>query len=221
MKKLLLSLVVGVSSVALAPAVGYAQIILSSGNPAWQLVPGAGATWVLPASTVGCGSENEPSCEATGVWYGNTAWSGVPSKIVINESDGTGSDVILFDSLGPGGDFRVQFYSDPNPGAFGLWPGYSTYATYTESATSGATSGPQPICCQLNGVSVNVASDGEVPFDPFGAGFDTSDGIQFTGNVVAGPNVPEASTWAMMLLGFAGLGYAGYRSRSRTPALVV
>ena len=28
--------------------------------------------------------------------------------------------------------------------------------------------------------------------------------------------VPEASTWAMMLLGFAGLGYAGYR-RVRAP----
>ena len=26
-------------------------------------------------------------------------------------------------------------------------------------------------------------------------------------------SVPEASTWAMMLLGFAGLGYVGYRSR--------
>ena len=25
--------------------------------------------------------------------------------------------------------------------------------------------------------------------------------------------VPESSTWAMMLLGFAGLGYAGYRAR--------
>jgi hypothetical protein len=25
--------------------------------------------------------------------------------------------------------------------------------------------------------------------------------------------VPEASTWAMMLTGFAGLGYAGYRRR--------
>jgi hypothetical protein len=24
-------------------------------------------------------------------------------------------------------------------------------------------------------------------------------------------NVPEPSTWAMMLLGFAGLGFAGYR----------
>jgi hypothetical protein len=28
--------------------------------------------------------------------------------------------------------------------------------------------------------------------------------------------VPEASTWAMMLIGFAGLGYAGYR-RAREP----
>lgn len=27
------------------------------------------------------------------------------------------------------------------------------------------------------------------------------------------PPVPEASTWALMLLGFAGLWYAGYRSR--------
>jgi hypothetical protein len=27
----------------------------------------------------------------------------------------------------------------------------------------------------------------------------------------SGPPVPEPSTWAMMLLGFAGLGYAGYR----------
>jgi hypothetical protein len=26
--------------------------------------------------------------------------------------------------------------------------------------------------------------------------------------------VPESSTWAMMALGFAGLGYAGYRRRT-------
>jgi hypothetical protein len=31
--------------------------------------------------------------------------------------------------------------------------------------------------------------------------------------------VPEPSTWAMMLLGFAGLGYLGYRSRKRSAAL--
>lgn len=33
------------------------------------------------------------------------------------------------------------------------------------------------------------------------------------------PAVPEPSTWAMMLLGFAGLGYAGYR-RNRRPLLI-
>jgi hypothetical protein len=30
--------------------------------------------------------------------------------------------------------------------------------------------------------------------------------------------VPEMSTWAMMLLGFAGLGYAGYRTSRRAAA---
>jgi hypothetical protein len=29
-------------------------------------------------------------------------------------------------------------------------------------------------------------------------------------------SVPEPSTWAMMLLGFAGLGFAGYRASRRT-----
>jgi PEP-CTERM motif len=34
------------------------------------------------------------------------------------------------------------------------------------------------------------------------------------------PNaIPEPSTWAMMLLGFAGLGFAGYRARKQTAAL--
>jgi hypothetical protein len=31
--------------------------------------------------------------------------------------------------------------------------------------------------------------------------------------------IPETPTWAMMLLGFAGLGYAGYRASRKTAAL--
>jgi hypothetical protein len=31
--------------------------------------------------------------------------------------------------------------------------------------------------------------------------------------------VPEPSTWAMLLLGFAGLGYAGYRRRRKFAGL--
>jgi hypothetical protein len=30
--------------------------------------------------------------------------------------------------------------------------------------------------------------------------------------------VPEASTWAMMLIGFAGLGFAGYRGSRQSAA---
>jgi len=29
--------------------------------------------------------------------------------------------------------------------------------------------------------------------------------------------VPESSTWAMLLVGFAGLGFAGYRQSKRAP----
>jgi len=32
---------------------------------------------------------------------------------------------------------------------------------------------------------------------------------------VPAPSVPEPSTWAMMLLGFAGVGYAAYRRTKR------
>jgi hypothetical protein len=48
-----------------------------------------------------------------------------------------------------------------------------------------------------------------------------------TGNTVTSSGVatytliPEPSTWAMMLLGFAGLGFVGYRASRKRPALRV
>jgi hypothetical protein len=39
-------------------------------------------------------------------------------------------------------------------------------------------------------------------------------------SVSTGASIPEASKWAMMLLGFAGLGFAGYRT-SRKAVLIV
>jgi hypothetical protein len=50
-------------------------------------------------------------------------------------------------------------------------------------------------------IAYNLVADGSGGF-----GFDFA----------LGGAVPEPSTWAMMLLGFAGLGYAGYR-RAREP----
>ncbi|HSR01114.1 MAG TPA: PEPxxWA-CTERM sorting domain-containing protein, partial [Sphingomicrobium sp.] len=35
-------------------------------------------------------------------------------------------------------------------------------------------------------------------------------------NVTFSPAVPEPSTWAMMILGFAGLGFMSYRRKAKT-----
>ena len=37
---------------------------------------------------------------------------------------------------------------------------------------------------------------------------------------VVASGVPEPATWAMMLIGFAGLGFAGYRKRKGQPSMV-
>jgi hypothetical protein len=47
------------------------------------------------------------------------------------------------------------------------------------------------------------------------------DGIEYyniQGDATVSAAVPEPSTWAMLLLGFAGLGYAGYRRAKTSPA---
>jgi PEP-CTERM motif len=57
----------------------------------------------------------------------------------------------------------------------------------------------------------------EVADPPDGFFINTDRGQMFTFTLVSGA-VPEPSTWAMMALGFAGLGYAGY-SRARRAAI--
>jgi PEP-CTERM motif len=54
-----------------------------------------------------------------------------------------------------------------------------------------------------------------------GAGGQVGDTVQvnFTvsDNVVTA--IPEPSTWAMLLIGFAGIGFAAYRRRTQSPNL--
>ena len=68
--------------------------------------------------------------------------------------------------------------------------------------------------------------------DPFGSTLVTANGINdkgivvgfygdANGNTIGFATVPEPSTWAMMALGFAGLGFAGYRKALRKGAALV
>jgi len=61
--------------------------------------------------------------------------------------------------------------------------------------------------------SVLQALGGSTASDQF---FLFAGGNQYAGNVSA---VPEPSTWAMMILGFFGVGFMTYRRKSRGPAL--
>ena len=55
-------------------------------------------------------------------------------------------------------------------------------------------------------IAYNLVADGSGGF-----GFDFA----------VGGAVPEPSTWAMMLIGFAGLGFAGYRASRKNVAVTV
>jgi hypothetical protein len=65
------------------------------------------------------------------------------------------------------------------------------------------------------GDTVGMWGYGNVPGNGLAYGVAVTDGVnefdytQFPGNIVL---VPEPSTWAMMIAGLAGLGFAGYRS---------
>ena len=60
------------------------------------------------------------------------------------------------------------------------------------------------------------------PGDGYSAAFTGKlDGVEYyniQGGATVSAAVPEPSTWAMLLLGFAGLGYAGYRQARTRPA---
>jgi PEP-CTERM motif len=58
-------------------------------------------------------------------------------------------------------------------------------------------------------MSASGACNGSVG-DSNGPPFSLLDNVSLT-------TVPEPSTWAMLLIGFAGLAYAGYRGRGRAP----
>jgi hypothetical protein len=61
----------------------------------------------------------------------------------------------------------------------------------------------------LNLVGVTAVNISGVPSD---SGYWTADNIVYNA-------VPEPSTWAMIMLGFAGLGFAGYRASRKSVAL--
>ena len=116
-----------------------------------------------------------------------------------------------------------------NLSSFGLlWGSVDAYNTITFSGSGGSVSftGSNVLAADPGLVLGSQGANGTafVDFTGFGAGFNT---VTFTStapafelsNVTASVGaVPEPATWAMMVLGFAGIGFLAYRRKPKAGA---
>jgi hypothetical protein len=141
-------------------------------------------TLVGDNSTVS-GNEIDPLLSASVAIPGDgTAILSIPTRLGIN----TGNDAVYF-SRSPGGEDLFDFYLSPSDAAaFNFQAGY------------GPVTGTGVFA--LNQFQNVLTNEGPLTFN-------TSGDVQFWSSGA----VPEPATWAMMLAGFAGLGFAGCRAR--------
>jgi hypothetical protein len=73
-------------------------------------------TWVLPAdlTSLGCGQENEPSCEPAGHFISPSSWaaSAIGTWDILDAAGALSDRIITFNDAG--GNANVLFYSDPS-----------------------------------------------------------------------------------------------------------
>lgn len=210
-------------------AAAFVSIAAVSSSPAY-------ATFVLqdPAITApllnfdaGCSNCNTttghvagyPSILVTATSIGNTDFSnGVATVSTVNGRNPplfttltfTFSDVSVFNAF----SFQAQFDKKQTGDTTDI-----TLTWYDQNNVSGII---PFLNVDTNGLTPSLgihSLDGQtlskiVIFDP--EGFSQLKQFAFAGNVAP---VPEPSTWAMMILGFAGVGYMTYRRRRQATAL--
>jgi hypothetical protein len=180
-----------------------------SGAEGWTAVDPTGdytSTWQSSGGNPGgylLGSESDP-LGGTGYFIAPSNWLGDLSayaggtlsydlKVIEGTDYFNDADVII-----SGGGSSASWTPDINPVGDG-WFTFQvqlTQANFTGGNLASILSNVSEI--QLRGEFISGAEE---------EGFD---------NVrLAASGVPEPSTWAMMLLGFAGLGFAGYRRRQK------
>jgi hypothetical protein len=125
---------------------------------------------------------------------------------VINNS---GSQISSFNLSAPGiGGFDGD--------GIGLYAAIGSNATDTSSGKYG---GPNAFFTNnlINSLTVNFIN--AIPGNGGTDVFSLEEKVSLN-NIVVTPGVPEPSTWAMMLLGFAGLGFAALRRNKKTGSAV-
>ena len=158
---------------------------------------------------------------------GVSFYAGDGNVFYFDLTDG-GGPAITFSGIGDDGS--GYSYSEPASGTYALGPDFPGPYNYAVSCTTRATG-------DLCGDSLTFTASGATSTDPFVVGLPPGGGVfasydvpfLFDLSVAAGtPNLctgdsactglvgaPEPSTWAMMLIGFAGLGWAAFRRSTK------
>jgi PEP-CTERM motif len=153
---------------------------------------------------------------------------------ISEDNGGTGDfngapfDTVAFFEGGPGDVMNVAsgfttglsfYYASPSaPGSVTVWSGLDGSGTQLANVTLPTTPAGGAGC-----------DTDFCPWVPFGVTFfGKAESIDFSGgtgeigfSAITLGTVPEPSTWAMMVVGFAFLGFAGYRAKRKRIALVV
>jgi hypothetical protein len=134
-------------------------------------------------------------------------------SFTVNSDNITSTGVsYIFSVTNPDGlpNGRLDFYGDIVLGGFSFFlGGDETNALFNLQV------GPQ-LYAETNGVLTLLTFDDKVAFTNYDANNVGSPVFLSAESVAA---VPEPSTWAMMILGFAGVGFMAYRRKSQ-PALM-
>jgi hypothetical protein len=186
-------------SSAFGPGSALAANLLATENGDFpSLVPDA--NWDRTTFTSTSSSSGE-SATGSGAFLANSTATG-SALVVLTEGNGANSDWLELTYSGAGGrgteTVRAIWNSDADPGGL---PALPTGVTPSFVLETGASQ-------DVTGLLVASAS---------------ASGFSFPSNITVQARsdppevaVPEPSTWVMMLLGFAGLAYASYRTSRRS-----
>jgi hypothetical protein len=167
-------------------------------------VPGSSNTWAIPAQAPGIDEASDANGEQImALHFGpGSTYTSSETSFVIAEADGGISDLITIST--DTGEVVVTFIGDPPaPMAAGAAQiGTETFAEGFRGFLPHDISQPG-----APSLGIEVASDGEFIFDPFGFGADTSDGIRVI------ERMPEPSTLALLGISIFGVGLARRRLR--------